>query len=73
MKHSIIYFFEKVAFGVCEWWGRKLGIEPAKMRLYFIYCACATLGSFLLPYLLMAMVLKIRNYFRPKRRSVWDI
>ena len=73
MINKIIHWFEQQAFGVCEWWGKKLGINPARMRLYFIYCAFATFGSFLLPYLIMAMVLKIRNYFRPKRKSVWDL
>lgn len=77
MFASIIHFFEKYAFGVCEWWGKKLGIRSTKIRLYFIYTAFITLGSTFLVYLIMAFLLEhkssIKNLFRSRRSSVWDI
>jgi phage shock protein PspC (stress-responsive transcriptional regulator) len=66
-------FFEKQAFGVCSWWGEKLGIDPSKIRIYFIYASFATLGSMFFIYLIMAFILQLRNYIRPKRTRVWDL
>ena len=37
MIDKIRYWFEKHAFGVCEWWGKKLGIKTTNIRMYFIY------------------------------------
>lgn len=65
--------FEKYAFGVCSWLGDKLGINPSQIRLYFIYATCATLGSMLLPYLIMAFFIRLKEYVRPKRTRVWDM
>lgn len=67
-------FFEKNAFGVCEWWGKKLGLKTTKIRLFFIYLSFITLGSPLIVYLVMAFVLEHKDYFKFKRRkTVWDI
>ena len=40
-------YFEQKAFGVCEWWGKKLGIRTGKIRLTFIYLSFITMGSYL--------------------------
>ena len=37
MKKRIQEIFERNAFGVCEWWGEKLGIKIQRIRLFFIY------------------------------------
>ncbi len=66
-------FFEKQAFGVCNWWGEKLGIAPSKIRIYFIYASFASLGSMFFIYLIMAFILQIRNFIRPKRTRAWDL
>lgn len=66
-------FFEKQAFGVCEWWGEKLKIKSANIRLFFIYTSFLTIGSPLIIYLIMAFVLNLRNMTRSKRGSVWDL
>jgi phage shock protein C len=77
MVESILSFFEKQAFGVCAWWGEKLGIKSAEIRLFFIYLSFFTVGSPLIIYLIMAFILKQRRYFkinfRKKRPSVWDL
>jgi phage shock protein PspC (stress-responsive transcriptional regulator) len=70
---KIKVFFEKQAFGVCNWWGEKLGIDPSRIRIYFIYASFATLGSMFFIYLIMAFILQIRNFTRPKRTRVWDL
>lgn len=75
MTARILDFFERQAFGVCEWWGRKLGIEVYKVRLAFIYLSCITLGSPLLIYLVMAFILENKSAFKPRRKraTIWDL
>jgi phage shock protein C len=74
---NIVSWFEHKAFGVCEWWGKKLGINSTKVRLYFIYLSFFTFGSPVIIYFIMAFILEHKNYFKPfytkKRPSVWDI
>ncbi len=67
-------FFERKAFGVCEWWGEKLGIQSSKVRVYFIYISFITLGSPILIYLFFAFWLDQKDVFiRKTRPTVWDI
>ena len=66
-------FFEKQAFGVCEWWGEKLKIKSANIRLFFIYTSFLTIGSALIIYLIMSFILNLRNMTRSRRGSVWDL
>lgn len=63
---------EKTAFGVCAWWGEKLGIATSSIRLFFIYASFLTFGSPILIYLGMAFVLNLRKHLR-RKRSIWDI
>lgn len=72
--NRIYNFFEERAFGVCAWWGDKLGIASSKVRLYFIYLSFITLGSPLIIYLVMAFVLEHKSYFKFKhRKTIWDL
>jgi phage shock protein PspC (stress-responsive transcriptional regulator) len=67
-------FFEPHAFGVCEWWGQRLGIQSSKVRIYFIYISFITLGSPLIVYLFFAFWLEHKDIFKRKsRRTIWDI
>jgi len=76
MVKKIQFWFEAQAFGVCEWWGKKLGINTTKIRMYFIYLSFFTVGSPIIIYFIMAFILEHKKYFKPwrsKRRSVWDL
>ncbi|MGB0165462.1 MAG: PspC domain-containing protein [Luteibaculum sp.] len=75
MINRILNFFEKQAFGVCSWWGEKLGISSQRIRLSFIYFSFLTLGSPLVVYLVMAFILENKEYFkfRPRRSSIWEL
>ena len=76
MIKRIQAWFERKAFGVCEWLGKKLGIDSTKIRMYFIYLTFFTVGSPIIIYFIMAFVLEHKNFFKPfrhKRRSVWDL
>jgi phage shock protein PspC (stress-responsive transcriptional regulator) len=67
-------FFEKRAFGVCDWWGRRLGISSSKVRMYFIYISFITLGSPLIIYLFMAFWLEHKDFFKSRpKNTIWDL
>ena len=63
---------EKHFFGVSSWWGSKLGLKSSLVRLFFIYGAFANNFTILI-YLIMVFILKIRNHFKYKRKSVFDL
>jgi phage shock protein PspC (stress-responsive transcriptional regulator) len=65
-------FFEKQAFGVCTWLGEKLSIPSADIRKFFIYTSFLAIGSPVIIYLTLAFLLKLKQYFRAGRTSVWD-
>ncbi len=76
MIQKILNYFEKKAFGVCEWWGDKLGIKVSNIRLFFIYLSFITFGSSIVIYLVMVFILENKEYFKfrkKKRKSVWDL
>lgn len=65
-------FFERQAFGVCTWLGEKLFIPSADIRKFFIYTSFLAIGSPVIVYLILAFLLKLKQYFRTGRTSVWD-
>ncbi len=70
---SIKYLMEKRLYGVCAYLGDKMGISSERIRLYFIYASCFTLGSPFLLYLFVAFWMNIKRYIQEKRSSVWDL
>tara|TARA_B100000902_G_C27314799_1_gene920568 strand:+ start:3137 stop:3358 length:222 start_codon:yes stop_codon:yes gene_type:complete len=65
--------FEKKVFGVSSWWADLLGIKASFIRLFFIY-ATFTNALTILIYLVMIFLLKLRRYFKyKKRKSVFDL
>ncbi|MDQ3192265.1 MAG: PspC domain-containing protein [Bacteroidota bacterium] len=74
---KVTSYFEKQAFGVCAWWGEKLGIKTSSIRLFFIYLSFFTVGSPIIIYLAMAFILENKSYFKLKfrrnRTSIWDL
>lgn len=74
MIEKILGFWEKQAFGVCTWWGEKLKVSSHNIRLAFIYLSFITFGSPLFIYLVMAWVLKHKDYFFLRKRStIWEL
>jgi phage shock protein PspC (stress-responsive transcriptional regulator) len=55
---------EKSAFGVCQQVGEWMRINPARIRMYFIYLSFITFGSPFVIYLFMAFWLNIRKYLQ---------
>ena len=64
--------FEKHFFGVSSWWGAKLGLKSSLIRLFFIYGHLVNSFTILI-YLIMVFILKFRNHFKYKRKSVFDL
>ncbi len=73
MIERIQAYFEKQAFGVCEYLGNKLGIRTTIVRKYFIYLSFITFGSPVVLYLVLAFFIENRAFFKKKKHSVWDL
>jgi phage shock protein PspC (stress-responsive transcriptional regulator) len=69
---NILDFFEQRAFGVCSYWGEKLGVSISSIRLFFIYTSFITFGSPLLIYLSMVFVMNMHKHLRRNRKPIWD-
>ncbi len=65
-------FFEKSAFGVCDYLGHKMGIASARIRIYFIYISFVAMGSPIILYLFAAFWLNVREYIRQKRSGIFE-
>ncbi|UPT68406.1 MAG: PspC domain-containing protein [Sphingobacteriales bacterium JAD_PAG50586_3] len=73
MVSKIKQYFELKAFGVCTYLGEKLDMEPAPIRLFFIYTSFLTIGSPVIIYMILAFWVRMKNYIRPNRTRVWDL
>ena len=73
LLRSVKNIFEKQAFGVCSWLGNLLGMRTSVIRLFFIYTSFLAIGSPVIIYLTLAFWLKMKNYIRNRRTSVWDL
>jgi phage shock protein PspC (stress-responsive transcriptional regulator) len=69
---NIKAFFEKQAFGVCTWLGEKISIPSSDIRKFFIYTSFLAVGSPVILYLILAFLLRMKNYFLSRKSSVWD-
>jgi|TARA_R110002096_G_scaffold12189_3_gene44258 phage shock protein PspC (stress-responsive transcriptional regulator) len=61
---NIKLFFQERAFGVCSKLGEKLHFPIDSIRLFFIYSSFITLGSPIIVYVSLGMLMKIRTYLR---------
>ncbi|MFN4299164.1 MAG: PspC domain-containing protein [Thermaurantimonas sp.] len=66
-------YFEKFGFEVCERLGDYLGIQAARIRLFFIYAAFLTMGSPVILYMILLFIKEIRYYIRKRKTSVFDL
>jgi phage shock protein PspC (stress-responsive transcriptional regulator) len=73
MIERIRTYFENNFFGVCTYLGDKLGMPTSRIRLFFIYASCLTVGSPIIIYMTMAFIIKLRDYIKGKRSPVWDL
>lgn len=59
---------EHSAFGVCAWMADRMGIQRRRVRMYFIYLSCLSLGSSLIFYFFIAFWLNVREYMKEGKR-----
>ncbi len=71
--NRIIIFFEYIGFDVCSRLGVKIGIRTSQIRLFFIYLSFATIGFSYVFYLILAFLIKLKDLFIIKRKSVFDL
>ncbi|HLW18953.1 MAG TPA: hypothetical protein VKX33_01445 [Cyclobacteriaceae bacterium] len=67
---KIKLFFQDSAFGVCSKLGEKLHFPIDSIRLFFIYSSFVTLGSPVIIYVTLAMMMKVRKYLRKMNNPV---
>ena len=65
-------YSEKQAFGVCTWLGEKMSIPSSDIRKFFIYSSFIAIGSPVIAYMILAFLLRMKNYFFGRKSSVWD-
>ncbi|TVP47111.1 MAG: PspC family transcriptional regulator [Mongoliibacter sp.] len=68
--YKLKLFFEERAFGVCSKLGERFNFPIDSIRLFFIYSSFITLGSPVILYVSMAMMMKIRKYLRKMNNPV---
>jgi phage shock protein PspC (stress-responsive transcriptional regulator) len=68
--NEIKLFFEERAFGVCAKLGEKLNFPIDSIRLFFIYSSFITMGSPIIIYTSLAMMMKVRKYLRKMNNPV---
>jgi len=68
--NKLKHFFEERAFGVCSKLGEKLHFPIDSIRLFFIYSSFITMGSPVIIYISIAMMMKIRKYLRKMNNPV---
>ena len=74
--NKVFRWFENQAFGVCQKLGDKLGINPTKIRLYFVYLSFFTAGSPIILYSFLAFLMETRALFirpRNRKKTLWDL
>lgn len=70
---SIKSFFERQAFGICEFWGERFKIKSANIRLFFIYTSFLTAGSPVIIYLVLGFWMRLKKLVWKQRGGVWDL
>ena len=65
-------FLELQFFGVCSYLGEKLSMPSSKIRLFFIYATFVAAGSPVIIYLVMAFLIRLKDYIKGKRTAVGD-
>ena len=67
------YFLEKYGFHVSARLADRLGMRASNVRLFFIYITFVTAGLWFGVYLTIAFWLKLKDFVRAKRTSVFDL
>ncbi|MDZ4822378.1 MAG: PspC domain-containing protein [Flavobacteriales bacterium] len=71
---SILTFFERRTYGVCQSIANHMGVRAHRVRLSFIYLSFITFGSPIFVYIVLMFWKSNRHifFFTKGRRSVWE-
>lgn len=69
---STRFVIESKVFGVCERLGERLKMPVRDIRLFFIYASFLTVGSPVIIYMILAFWIRMKDFVRRKRNTVWD-
>ncbi len=72
MIERIRQYWESRLFGVCTYLGEKLNMPSSRIQLFFIYASCLTVGSPMVLYLILAFLIRLKDYIKGKRSPIWD-
>jgi phage shock protein PspC (stress-responsive transcriptional regulator) len=71
--HSLLLFFQKHGYHVCQRIADRIGIRAKIVRTSFMYLTFVTLGFGFALYLFLAFWMRIKDIVYTKRTSVFDL
>ncbi len=71
--YTVLLYFQKHGFYVCQRIADRLGIRARVVRTSFIYLTFVTLGFGFALYLFIAFWIRIKDLIYTKRSSVFDL
>ena len=66
-------FFEKYGLNVCQRMSKVIGVNPRKIRMFFIYFSFFTVVIGFILYLTFALFFKIKDLIIVNRKTVFDL
>ncbi|WP_375242153.1 PspC domain-containing protein [Lacinutrix sp.] len=71
--HSLLLFFQKHGYHVCQRIADRMGIRAKIVRTSFMYLTFVTVGFGFALYLFLAFWIRIKDIIYTKRSSVFDL
>ncbi|GAB4164715.1 MAG: hypothetical protein Tsb0033_26260 [Winogradskyella sp.] len=71
--YSLLYYFQKRGYHVCQRIADRLGIRAKIVRTSFMYLTFVTVGFGFALYLFLAFWMRIKDIVYTKRSSVFDL
>ncbi|MDY2587834.1 PspC domain-containing protein [Winogradskyella aquimaris] len=71
--YTLLYYFQKRGYHVCQRIADRLGIRAKIVRTSFMYLTFVTVGFGFALYLFLAFWMRIKDIIYTKRSSVFDL
>jgi len=69
----LIEYIGKYGLGVCERISKKLGIRSSRLRFLFFYLSILTLLLGFILYLVLALIIKVKDLIIHKKKTAFDL
>ncbi|WP_034059960.1 PspC domain-containing protein [Lacinutrix jangbogonensis] len=73
LAHTLLLYFQKHGYHVCQRIADRIGIRAKIVRTTFMYLTFVTVGFGFALYLFMAFWMRIKDIVYTKRTSVFDL